>query len=101
MCVECRHLNMSVAELMEGSGQTLTFAAGGEKVGTTDCNILQSIGYNRICQKGGNEFYFGEEEVAAWRPSVSRPETWSAWVCFSQAPQPTFRSDLGNLTIDA
>ena len=100
MC-ECRHLNMSVAELMEGSWQIPTFAVGGKKVGIIDWNIIKSIGYNRICQKGGNEIYFGEEEAAAWSPSVGRPETWSAWVCVSQVPQPTFRSGLGNLTIDA
>ena len=88
---------MSVAELMEESWQILTFAAGGKKVGTIDWNIIKSIGYNRICQKGGNEIYFGEEGAAAWTPSVSRPEseTWSAWVCSSQVPQPTFRNIWG------
>ena len=77
MCVECRHLNRSVAELMEGSGQILTFAAGEKKVGTMDWNIVKSIGYTRICRKGGNEIYFGEEEAAAWTSSG-----WmDGWMC--------------------
>ena len=47
------------------------------------------------------KFIQSVEERAVWSPSVSGPETWSAWPCYGQVPLPTFIREYRNLRIEA